>query len=135
MPADALHLMILSCSCVCGNRWTHSYSILALADGSLGGTPTPQEEYHLAPIKITTSPRNYNHCYRCVSLHLKPETWNNMQADINARAPKQLEAALDYTPRSRPSSRLTAHKKKHLSLEQMEAGLLAESKPKDADPT
>jgi hypothetical protein len=68
MP-NSLLLMILSCSCTCGNKWTHSYSIL-LGNGYLGGTPSPDQEHKLPVQGIINESRNTNHCFRCVPLGL-----------------------------------------------------------------
>jgi hypothetical protein len=62
---DNLILWINECSCVCGNRWTHSYPTF-----SRGGTPGPIEEAKGTITHIIPSRRQFNHCHRCVSLGL-----------------------------------------------------------------
>jgi hypothetical protein len=65
---DQLYLVIQSCNCRCGNKWTHSYPICAGTDGSLGGTPTPEQEYKLPVVAIDAQDIHFDHCYRCVSI-------------------------------------------------------------------
>jgi hypothetical protein len=72
---DCLHLEILQCSCSCGQRWTHSYPLAASRDkGLLGGTPNPQMLQKLQHESYTIHYRNFNGCFRCVSLQLS-EGW------------------------------------------------------------
>jgi hypothetical protein len=67
---DSLHLNIISCSCTCGNRWTHSYSYLAAQGHYLGGTPNPDQELKLPYKSFSSELRNFNGCFRCVPLAL-----------------------------------------------------------------
>lgn len=67
---DQLHLDIIQCSCSCGNRWTHSRTLLASSDGALGGTPSPHQELKLRYESITELRWNTNGCHRCVPLQL-----------------------------------------------------------------
>ena len=64
MP-QSLRLWVVSCSCSCGQKWTHSYVTF-----SLGGTPNAQEEDKLPVEAITETRRNFSHCFRCVPLGL-----------------------------------------------------------------
>lgn len=72
---DCLHLNIISCSCVCGNRWTHSHPWLASkTHGYLGGTPNPTQMEKLRFESYSSHLWNVNGCHRCVPLQLS-EGW------------------------------------------------------------
>ena len=72
---DCLHLEILQCSCTCGHKWTHSYSLCASKDkGLLGGKPNPIQHHKLLHESYTQHYRNFNGCSRCVPLQLS-EGW------------------------------------------------------------
>lgn len=72
---DSLHLDIIQCSCVCGNKWTHSHTWLASrAHGYLGGSPTPLQMEKLQYHSYTSKLWNVNGCHRCVPLQLS-EGW------------------------------------------------------------
>lgn len=66
MQKPNLAIWIISCSCNCGNKWTHSY-VTFLA----GGTPSPAEEHSG---KVTTihdhSHKQVSHCFLCATLGL-----------------------------------------------------------------
>lgn len=62
---QSLLLWIETCSCSCGNRWTHSYLTY-----STGGTPRPQDELKLKVERIEPTRRNSSSCFRCVPLGL-----------------------------------------------------------------
>lgn len=105
-----LALWIHDCSCVCGNKWTHSYVTMLM-----GGTPTPQLEYHGEVIRVVeTITHHTNHCYRCVNLALLNKGWSKPTQDSSGVLDSSVGGAnpLDYTPRSRPSSRSVAHKRR-----------------------
>lgn len=70
MIPDQLYLIVESCNCRCGHKWTTSYPILSATDGSLGGTPTPDQEYKLPVVAIHEADRHFDHCFRCVSIVL-----------------------------------------------------------------
>ena len=67
---DSLHLNIYSITCTCGNRWTHSTTLLSGSDGTLGGTPNPIQELKLPYTTTSHLQRNSNGCWRCVPLQL-----------------------------------------------------------------
>lgn len=68
---DSLHLDIISCSCVCGNKWTHSRPWLASqAHGYLGGTPNPLQLEKLRYMSYSNELWQVNGCFRCVPLQL-----------------------------------------------------------------
>ncbi len=68
---DCLHLNIISCSCRCGNKWTHSHPWLSHSTaGYLGGTPSPQQEEKLHATSYENTRWTVSHCFRCVPLQL-----------------------------------------------------------------
>lgn len=90
---DCLHLNIISCSCVCGNRWTHSHTWLAsLKHGILGGTPNPIQLEKLKYESFSNHLWNVNGCFRCVPLQLG-EGWTKPL--VPHFQPKAAEVAKD----------------------------------------
>jgi len=64
-----LCLHVISASCKCGNKWTHSHLWLS-GGGVLGGTPTPFQEEQNPVTSIAESTYHYSNCFRCVGLHI-----------------------------------------------------------------
>lgn len=84
------------------------------ADGGYGGTPTPEQEHRFAVERTYSTRRQYDHCFRCVGLMVHRESWQAPAAPLAATSigdPLGPEA-LGYKPRTRPSSRLVAHRKR-----------------------
>lgn len=71
---DQLHLSIRDYSCQCGNRWTHSFQLLAGSNGSLGGTPNAMQEHKLQVQSYDHYHYQVSNCYRCVKLGMN-EGW------------------------------------------------------------
>ena len=63
---DQLHLMIRDYTCTCGNRWTHSTTLLAGSDGTLGGRPSPKQEAELPMKAFDHYIYNTRYCFRCL---------------------------------------------------------------------
>ena len=77
---DSLHLNIISCSCRCGNRWTHSHTWLASrSKGYLGGSPTPDQSFKLPYSGYSHHHWNVDGCFRCVPIALGPMTEPSFQ--------------------------------------------------------
>lgn len=71
MSPDCLHLHVVSASCTCGNKWTHSRLWLSSSiAGYLGGTPSPQQEHKLPCTSYENTQEQVSHCWRCVPLAL-----------------------------------------------------------------
>jgi len=89
---DSLHLNIISVSCKCGNKWTHSHTWLASqAHGYLGGTPNPQQEEKLQYHSYSTHLWNVSGCFRCVPLQLGHNWTKPLRESFNEKpkpAPK-----------------------------------------------
>ena len=94
---DCLHLEILQCSCSCGQRWTHSYPLAAGSDGTLGGRPDPQMQLKLTHRTMTVHHRQFNGCFRCVSLQLS-EGWTKPLVESFQAQPSEARAAVAPKP-------------------------------------
>ena len=81
-----LALWVLSCSCKCGNKWTHSYPTF-----HSGGQPAPIEADRGKVTRIYTSPRHFAHCPRCIDVGL-PLGW---EAQAMPKAKPSLSSLLD----------------------------------------
>jgi hypothetical protein len=71
MKSDALFLVVESHSCSCGQKWTHSYSLLASqAHGYMGGSPNYEHERLPYVGYEHWSQVNHSGCFRCIPLAL-----------------------------------------------------------------
>lgn len=107
-----LVLTIVDNTCACGNRWTHSYPLLA-GSNYFGGTPSPEEEHTLPVTRIAKQRRLYSHCFRCIPLVLPTLGLPGWQPITPVR--EQGQRALTR----RPPSRLT--------FEELEASIFKET--------
>jgi hypothetical protein len=88
-----LYLDIQTCHCSCGNSWTHSRPVLYAEGGSVGGTPSPQEEMKLPVLRLMHARRDFHHCFRCAPLGLGVG-WSRSEVDLTgARAPSPSPSA------------------------------------------
>ena len=83
-----LTLWIESCSCRCGNAWTHSY--LTYPNG---GTPNPIDEDKFTVTHIIPSRRNYSSCFRCAPLGLGIGWTKETPAQSAVQTPRNASAS------------------------------------------